>query len=174
MNQIYILAGLLRGHGSLTPCFFVLIFWGPGKSLYTYFLRHFVESVGVWGVCVVLSAIRSMYNQSGICFHILGTKSCLYCVQVEFHQVSDPACDVHWKDSRCSLGVKGVWFGMLRVLSLLFGDDWVLLASSGHDLEYVLGQFAIKSEVAWLTFNSSYSKATIPTGNEWNAPFGFG
>ena len=37
--------------------------------------------------------------------------------------------------SRCSQGVEGVRFGDLRIGSLLFADDVVLLASSGRDLQ---------------------------------------
>ncbi|TWW73378.1 hypothetical protein D4764_15G0007720 [Takifugu flavidus] len=37
--------------------------------------------------------------------------------------------------SRCSHGVEGVRFGDLRIGSLLFADDVVLLASSARDLQ---------------------------------------
>jgi len=36
--------------------------------------------------------------------------------------------------SKRSLGEEGVWFGNLRVASLLFVDNVVLLASSSQDL----------------------------------------
>ncbi len=53
--------------------------------------------------------------------------------------------------SRCSRVVKDVRFGGLRIPSLLFVDDVVLLASSNNDLQLSLGQFAVKCEVVGIS-----------------------
>ena len=45
---------------------------------------------------------------------------------------------------RCQ-GVEGVRFGDLRLGSLLFADDVVLLASSGRDLQLSLERFAAQA-----------------------------
>ncbi len=41
-----------------------------------------------------------------------------------------------------------VHFGNLRIASLLFADDIILLASSGRDHQCTLGQFAVECEAA--------------------------
>lgn len=46
----------------------------------------------------------------------------------------------------CNQGVKGVQVNVLRIASLLFADDVVLLASSSCDLQIALGQFAAECE----------------------------
>ena len=57
--------------------------------------------------------------------------------------------------SRCSCGEEGIWFGKLRVTSLLFADDVVLLASSSQDLHGALEGFPAKYEVARIKVNTS-------------------
>jgi len=46
--------------------------------------------------------------------------------------------------SRRSPDEEIVWFGDLRIASLLFADDVILLATSDRDLQHALGQFAAK------------------------------
>lgn len=46
--------------------------------------------------------------------------------------------------SRHIHGVEGVWFGALRITSLLFADDVVLLASSLCDYQLSLTSTALK------------------------------
>ena len=57
--------------------------------------------------------------------------------------------------SRRSQGVEGVRFGDLRIGSLLFADDVVLLASSGRDLQLSLERFAAECEAAGMRISTS-------------------
>ena len=97
-------------------------------------------------------------NQSKSCAHILGPK--WFAVRVELHQgcPSSPILFVVFMDRiwRCSRGAEGVWFGNLRVTSLLFADDVVPLASSSHDL-----QFTAECEAARMNVSSSRSEAMV-------------
>lgn len=44
--------------------------------------------------------------------------------------------------SSCSGDEESAWFGNLKIMSLLFADDVLLLASSDYcDLQHTLGQF---------------------------------
>ncbi|KAI3359031.1 hypothetical protein L3Q82_015433 [Scortum barcoo] len=63
--------------------------------------------------------------------------------------------------SRRSQGPEGVWFGNHRISSLLFADDVVLLASSGQDLQHVLGWFAAECEAAGMRISTSKSEAMV-------------
>ncbi|TWW64116.1 hypothetical protein D4764_03G0011240 [Takifugu flavidus] len=63
--------------------------------------------------------------------------------------------------SRCSHGVEGVRFGDLRIGSLLFADDVVLLASSARDLQLSLDRFAAACEAAGMKISTSKSEAMV-------------
>ncbi|TWW78064.1 R2 Retrovirus-related Pol polyprotein from type I retrotransposable element [Takifugu flavidus] len=63
--------------------------------------------------------------------------------------------------SRCSHGVEGVQFGDLRIGSLLFADDVVLLASSARDLQRSLDRFAAPCEAAGMKISTSKSEAMV-------------
>ncbi|TWW80203.1 R2 Retrovirus-related Pol polyprotein from type I retrotransposable element [Takifugu flavidus] len=63
--------------------------------------------------------------------------------------------------SRCSRGVEGVQFGDLRIGSLLFADDVVLLASSARDLQLSLDRFAAACEAAGMKISTSKSEAMV-------------
>ncbi|TWW67234.1 hypothetical protein D4764_02G0002750 [Takifugu flavidus] len=63
--------------------------------------------------------------------------------------------------SRCSHGVEGIRFGDLRIRSLLFADDVVLLASSARDLQLSLDRFAAACEVAGMKISTSKSEAMV-------------
>ena len=63
--------------------------------------------------------------------------------------------------SRLSWGEKGVWFGDLRIASLLFADDVVLLASSHRDLQHELGRFAAECEAVGMRVSTSKSEAMV-------------
>ncbi|KAI3373194.1 hypothetical protein L3Q82_006510 [Scortum barcoo] len=77
--------------------------------------------------------------------------------------------------SRCSQGPEGVWFGNHRISSLLFADDVVLLASSGQDLQHVLGRFAAECEAARDENQQPPSRRTwFSTGKGWLALSGLG
>ena len=61
--------------------------------------------------------------------------------------------------SRHSQGVKGVRFGDLRIGSLLFADDMVLLASSDRDLQLSLDRFAAECEAVGMRISTSKSES---------------
>ncbi|KAI3351087.1 hypothetical protein L3Q82_005653 [Scortum barcoo] len=63
--------------------------------------------------------------------------------------------------SRHSQGPEGVQFGNHRISSLLFADDVVLLASSGQDLQHILGRFAAECEAAGMRISTSKYKAMV-------------
>ncbi|KAF7658853.1 hypothetical protein LDENG_00007090, partial [Lucifuga dentata] len=111
----------------------------------------------LWGVLreygvlgSLTQAIRSLYNQSQSCVRILGTKSDLFPVGVGLRQGCplSPILFMIFMDriSRRSQGSEGVQFGDLRIASLLFADDVVLLASSDSDLQCALSRFEAECE----------------------------
>ncbi|TWW68222.1 hypothetical protein D4764_19G0000200 [Takifugu flavidus] len=63
--------------------------------------------------------------------------------------------------SRCSHGVEGIQFGDLRIGSLLFADDVVLLTSSARDLQLSLDRFAAACEAAGMKISTSKSEAMV-------------
>ena len=63
--------------------------------------------------------------------------------------------------SRRSPVIEGFRFGDLRIGSLLFADDVVLLASSGPDLQLTLNQFATSCEAAGMRISTSKSEAMV-------------
>ena len=63
--------------------------------------------------------------------------------------------------SRRSQGVEGVQFGDLRIGSLLFADDVVLLASSGRDLQLSLERFAAECEATGMRISTSTSETMV-------------
>ena len=62
--------------------------------------------------------------------------------------------------SRRSRGEEGVWFGNLRIASMLF-DDVVLLASSSHDLQRTLERFVADCEAGRMRVSSFKSEAMV-------------
>jgi len=54
-----------------------------------------------------------------------------------------------------------VRFGDLRIASLLFADNVVLLASLGRDLQHALGRFAAESEAVGMRVSTSKSEVTV-------------
>lgn len=58
-----------------------------------------------------------------------------------------------------------VWFGGLRVRSLLFVDNMVPLASSNTDLQHTLEKFVAECDAARTKIGTSKSKAR----KEWTA-----
>lgn len=55
-------------------------------------------------------------------------------------------------------GVNRIHFGGLRIGSLLFVDDSVLLCSSDHDLQLLTGNFAIENEVTKMRISASETR----------------
>ena len=64
--------------------------------------------------------------------------------------------------SRRCQGEESVRFGDLKIASLLFADDVVLLASIHHDLQQALGWFAAECEMAGMRISTSKSEAMVP------------
>ncbi|KAI3361665.1 hypothetical protein L3Q82_002028 [Scortum barcoo] len=69
---------------------------------------------------------------------------------------------------------KGVRFGGLRIPSLLFVDDVVLLASSRSDLQLSLEQFAAECEAPGMRISTSKSKAMVLSRKRVNCPLRVG
>ena len=63
--------------------------------------------------------------------------------------------------SRHSRGEETVRFRDLRIASLLFGDDVVLLATSDRDLQHALGWFAAECEAVGMRVSTSKSEAMV-------------
>ena len=165
VDQLFTLAGLLAGAWEFAHpvymCFVDLekaydrvprgILWGV--------LREY----GVPGPLV--RAIRSLYKQSESCVRILGAKSSTFSVGVGLRQGCplSPILFVIFMDriSRRSRGEESVRFGDLRIASLLFADDVVLLATSDRDLQHALGRFAAECEAVGMRVSTSKSEAMV-------------
>jgi len=65
------------------------------------------------------------------------------------------------RNSRRSRGEGSVRFGDLRIASLLFADDVVLLATSDHDLQHALGRFAAECKAVGMRVSTSKSVAMV-------------
>ena len=79
-----------------------------------------------------------LYDRCQSLVRIAGSKSDVFPVRVGLRQGCplSPILFIIFMDriSRRSQGIEGVRFGDLKIGSLLFADDVVLLASSGRDL----------------------------------------
>jgi len=63
--------------------------------------------------------------------------------------------------SRRSRGEESVLFGELRIASLLFADDVVLLATSDRDLQHALERFAVSCKLVGMRVSTSKSEAMV-------------
>ena len=101
-----------------------------------------------------------------------GNKSHLFPVRVGLRQCCplSPFLFIIFMDriSRRSQGVEGVRFGDLRIGSLLFADDVVLLAPSDHDLQLSLDWFAAECKTARMSMvlNRKRVESTLRVGDE--------
>lgn len=90
---------------------------------------------------------------------LAGSKSDLFPVRVRLCQGCplSPILFIIFMDSisRHSQGVEGVWFGDIRIWSLLYAYDVVLLASSGPDRQLSLKLFASECEASEMRINTS-------------------
>ena len=97
--------------------------------------------------------------------HVLGSKSDLFQVGVGLRQgcALSPILFVIYMDriSRRSRGVEGLQVGDLKIASLLFADDVVLMASSAVDLQHSLDQFVAECEAAGMRISTSKSEAMV-------------
>lgn len=165
VDQLFTLAGLLAGSWE---------FAHPVHMCFVDLEKAFdrVPRGTLWGVLreygvpgPLIRAIRSLYNQSESCVRILGTKSSTFPVGVGLRQGCplSPVLFVVFMDriSRRSRGEESVRFGDLRIASLLFADDVVLLASSDRDLQHALERFAAECEAAGMRVSTSKSEAMV-------------
>uniref|UniRef100_A0A8C6NQ68 Reverse transcriptase domain-containing protein n=1 Tax=Nothobranchius furzeri TaxID=105023 RepID=A0A8C6NQ68_NOTFU len=126
----------------------------------------------LWGVLrengvpgPLIRAVRSLYDRCQSLVHIAGSKSGSFPVRVGLHQGCplSPILFITFMDriSRSSQGVDGIRFGGLRIRSLLFADDVVLLASSERDLQLSLERFTAECEAAGMRISSSKSETMV-------------
>lgn len=59
------------------------------------------------------------------------------------------------------ISTRRIWFWNLRVSSLFFADDMVLLVSLDHDFQHALWQFAAEHEAAGMQVSSFKSEAVV-------------
>ena len=106
-------------------------------------------------------AVWSLYDRCQSLVRIAGSKSDAFPVRVGLRQGCplSPILFIIFMDriSRRSQGVEGFQFGNLRIGSLLFADDVVLLASLGRDLQLSLERFAAEFEAAGMRISTSKS-----------------
>uniref|UniRef100_A0A8P4KHH4 Reverse transcriptase domain-containing protein n=1 Tax=Dicentrarchus labrax TaxID=13489 RepID=A0A8P4KHH4_DICLA len=157
-DQLFPLAGLLKGA------------WDYAHPVYMCFVdleneydRVVLREYGVRGS--LLRAIQSLYFQSESCVRILGCKSDSFPVGVGLRQgcALSPTLFVTFIDriSRRSHGGEGLQFGGLRIASLLFVDDVVLMASSACDLQHSLDRFTAECQAAGMRISTSKSEAMV-------------
>uniref|UniRef100_A0A3B3QGI4 Reverse transcriptase domain-containing protein n=1 Tax=Paramormyrops kingsleyae TaxID=1676925 RepID=A0A3B3QGI4_9TELE len=126
----------------------------------------------LWGVLreyvvprCLIRAVRSLYNRCQSLVRIAGSKSDSFLVRVGLRQGCplSPILFITFMDRiyRRSQGVEGVQFGDLRIRSLIFADDVVLLASSDRDLRLSLEQFAVECEAAEMKISTSKSETMV-------------
>ncbi|KAK0133440.1 LINE-1 reverse transcriptase [Merluccius polli] len=126
----------------------------------------------LWGVLreygvsdPLIRAVRSLYDRCQSLVRIAGNKSDLFPVRVGLRQGCplSPILFIIFMDriSRHSQGVEGVRFGDLRIGSLLFADDVVLMASSDRDLQLSLDRFAAECEAVGMRISTSKSESMV-------------
>uniref|UniRef100_A0A8C6PEM1 ribonuclease H n=1 Tax=Nothobranchius furzeri TaxID=105023 RepID=A0A8C6PEM1_NOTFU len=126
----------------------------------------------LWGVLreygvpgPLIRAVRSLYDRCQSLVRIAGSKSGSFPVRVGLRQGCplSPILFITFMDRifRRSQGVEGIRFGGLRIRSLLFADDVVLLASSERDLQLSLERFAAECEAAGMRISSSKSETMV-------------
>uniref|UniRef100_A0A8C6KY55 Reverse transcriptase domain-containing protein n=1 Tax=Nothobranchius furzeri TaxID=105023 RepID=A0A8C6KY55_NOTFU len=165
LDQLYTLRGILEGA------------WEFAQPVYMCFVdleKAFdrVPRGALWGVLreygvpgPLIRAVRSLYDRCQSLVRIAGSKSGSFPVRVGLRQGCplSPILFITFMDriSRHSQGVEGIRFGGLRIRSLLFADDVVLLASSERDLQLSLERFAAECEAAGMRISSSKSETMV-------------
>uniref|UniRef100_A0A8C6PHS8 Reverse transcriptase domain-containing protein n=1 Tax=Nothobranchius furzeri TaxID=105023 RepID=A0A8C6PHS8_NOTFU len=165
LDQLYTLRGILEGA------------WEFAQPVYMCFVdleKAFdrVPRGALWGVLreygipgPLIRAVRSLYDRCQSLVRIAGSKSGSFPVRVGLRQGCplSPILFITFMDriSRRSQGVEGIRFGGLRIRSLLFADDVVLLASSKRDLQLSLERFAAECEAAGMRISSSKSETMV-------------
>ena len=126
----------------------------------------------LWGVLrgygvlgPLLRAVQSLYKRSESLVRIAGCKSDSFPVGVGLRQGCplSPILFITFMDriSRRSQGAEGFQFGGVRISSLLFADDVVLLAPSGGNLQLSLERFAAECEAAGMRISTSKSESMV-------------
>uniref|UniRef100_A0A8C6LTA7 Reverse transcriptase domain-containing protein n=1 Tax=Nothobranchius furzeri TaxID=105023 RepID=A0A8C6LTA7_NOTFU len=165
LDQLYTLRGILEGA------------WEFAQTVYMCFVdleKAFdrVPRGALWGILreygvpgPLIRAVRSLYDRCQSLVRIAGSKSGSFPVRVGLRQGCplSPILFITFMDrvSRHSQGVEGICFGGLRIRSLLFADDVVLLASSERDLQLSLERFAVECEAAGMRISSSKSETMV-------------
>uniref|UniRef100_A0A8C5A4J3 ribonuclease H n=1 Tax=Gadus morhua TaxID=8049 RepID=A0A8C5A4J3_GADMO len=130
--------------------------WVPREKLW-----EVLREYGVRGS--ILRAIQSLYSQSESCVRVLGSQSVSFSVGAGLRQgcALSPILFVIYMDriSRRSRGGEGLQFGGLRISSLLFADDVVLIGSSACDLQHSLDRLAAECEAAGMRISTAKSEA---------------
>uniref|UniRef100_A0A3B3QL96 Reverse transcriptase domain-containing protein n=1 Tax=Paramormyrops kingsleyae TaxID=1676925 RepID=A0A3B3QL96_9TELE len=145
LDQLYSLARVLEGAWEFAyPVYMCFVDLEKGYDR--------VPQGALWGVLreygvrgPLLWAIWFLYERSRSLVCIAGNKSDVFPVRVGLRQ-GCPLSSVLFiifmdRISRRSQGVEGVQFGGLRIASLLFANDVILLASSAGDLQCAMGRF---------------------------------
>uniref|UniRef100_A0A3Q2XCZ8 Reverse transcriptase domain-containing protein n=1 Tax=Haplochromis burtoni TaxID=8153 RepID=A0A3Q2XCZ8_HAPBU len=138
-----------------------------------------VPQVVLWGVLreygvSLLRAIQSLYDHYKSLFCIAGNKLDSFLVGDGLRQ----GCPLSLilfiifmdRISRRSQVAEGFHFGGLRISSLLFTDDVVLLASSGDGLQFALERFAAECEAVGMRITTSKSEATVLSRKKVECP----
>ncbi|KAK0132885.1 Retrovirus-related Pol polyprotein from type-2 retrotransposable element R2DM [Merluccius polli] len=126
----------------------------------------------LWGVLRVygvsdplIRAVCSLYDWCQSLVRIASNKTDLFPVRVGLRQDCplSPILFIIFMDriSRRSQVIEGVRFGDLRIGSLLFVDDVVLLALSDRDLQLLLDRFAAKCKAAGMRISTSKSESMV-------------
>uniref|UniRef100_A0A8C6NUV0 Reverse transcriptase domain-containing protein n=1 Tax=Nothobranchius furzeri TaxID=105023 RepID=A0A8C6NUV0_NOTFU len=165
LDQLYTHRGILEGA------------WEFAQPVYMCFVDLEKTFGGVplgalWGVLreygvpgPLIRAVRSLYDRCQSLVRIASSKSGSFPVRVGLRQGCplSPILFITFMDrtSRRSQGVEDICFGGLRIRSLLFADDVVLLASSERDLQLSLERFAAECEAAGMRISSSKSETTV-------------
>ncbi|KAL7836057.1 hypothetical protein SRHO_G00284040 [Serrasalmus rhombeus] len=126
----------------------------------------------------LLRAIQALYKQSRSLVRMAGSKSDFFPVRVGLRQGCplSPILFIIFMDriSRRSQGMEGVRFGDLRVTSLLFAEDVVLLGTSGRELQLSLDRFAAECDAAGMRISTSKSEAMVLTRERVESPLWVG
>ena len=87
-----------------------------------------------------------------------------------------PILFVVYKDrfSRLSHGVEGLQVGDMKIASLLFADDVVLMAPSALDLQRSLDRFTAECEVAGMRISTPKSEAMVLSRKLMDCPLWVG
>uniref|UniRef100_A0A669EXX2 Reverse transcriptase domain-containing protein n=1 Tax=Oreochromis niloticus TaxID=8128 RepID=A0A669EXX2_ORENI len=178
LDQLFILSRILEGAWEFAQpvymCFvdlekaFDRVPWGV--------LWEVLQEYGVSGP--LLRAIRSLYNHRKSLVRIAGNKSDSFPVGDGLRQGCplSPVLFIIFMDriSRRSQVAEGLHFGGLRISSLLFADDVVLLASSGEGLQLALERFAAECEAAGIRISTSKSEAMVLSRKRVECPLRVG